>query len=163
MSKLLKNAQRPKRPADKTPNGQNARRTKRPTAKTPGGHVETCWSQPEVYRRIADKDAEATHKFDGCGRKITVGSPTKSQPQHTNLMAAAGRLLACHKLISSSSTRIQNSRKQMELHKLLDLTDVQRQQIRFCCKDQVLPGNPAIFDVFVKPGCRSVDVRNLVQ
>ena len=38
----------------------------------------------------------------------------------------------------------------MVLHKLLDLTDVQRQQIRFSCKDQVLPGNPAIFDVFVE-------------
>ena len=48
----------------KTPNRQNA-----------GGNVDICWSQPGVYRRIADKVAAATHKFDGCGRKFTGWKP----------------------------------------------------------------------------------------
>ena len=85
-------------------------------------------------------------------RRYSRGSNTQ------DLMAAAGRLIACHELISPGSTRIQNSRKQMELHKLLNLTDVQRQQIRFSSKDQVLSWNPAIFHVSVKFVCRSVNV-----
>ena len=51
----------------------------------------------------------------------------------------------------------------MDLHKLLDLTDVQRQQIRFRRKDQVLSWNPAIFHVLVQFVCRSVDVLNVIK